>query len=192
MTRCPRSAALLPALLVACGGGDAPRRAPAAAPPAAASPSGPASAPQWTLSAAGLGAVVVGDRVEDANRAVGGALGDPARLDPYCEFVPLAAPAETALVMVARGLVARVDVTTPGIRTAEGAGIGDTEDRLKTRYRGRVRVLSDRRFNDGHLLVVTPAGEAERRLIFETRNSMVTRVRAGRLPEVEWAPDRCD
>ena len=192
MTRCPRTAALLPALLVACGGGDAPKRAPAAAPSVARPAAAPAAPPAWTFSAAGLGARAVGDRVEDANRALGGALGDPARFDPYCEFVPLAAPAETALVMVTRGVVARVDVTTPGIRTGEGAGIGDTEDRLKALYKGRIKVLSDRRFNDGHLLVVVPAGEAERRLVFETRNSKVTRVRAGRLPEVEWAPDRCD
>jgi quercetin dioxygenase-like cupin family protein len=73
------------------------------------------------------------------------------------------------------------------VATAEGARIGDTDGRIRELYEGRVTEQPNK-YTPGHSLVVTP--DAEHRIIFETDGKVVTRFRAGRLPEVEWV-ERC-
>ncbi len=90
--------------------------------------------------------------------------------------------------MIIDGRVARVDLQ-PGatIRTAEGAGIGDTEERIHALYPGRVEV-QPHHYVDGHYLIVRPVTPADssHRIIFETDGKRVTSYRTGRLPEVRW------
>ena len=86
------------------------------------------------------------------------------------------------LVMLFAGKVVRVDVIAPGIATAGGARVGDTEERVRELYPG-LRV-EPHKYTDGHYLVVdTVQG---RRLIFETDGARVTRYRAGAVPQVDW------
>jgi hypothetical protein len=82
--------------------------------------------------------------------------------------------------------IERVDITKPGVRTAEGAGVGDTEARVLELYRGNVRVEPHKYTGPtGHYLVVTNARDTLHRIIFETDGQRVTRYRAGRRPAVE-------
>jgi hypothetical protein len=90
--------------------------------------------------------------------------------------------------MVIDGRIARLDVRHPAtVRTAEGAGIGDSEARIHPLYPGRVEV-QPHKYTDGHYLIVTPSAPAEStfRMIFETDGTRVTTYRTGRLPEVGW------
>jgi len=89
-------------------------------------------------------------------------------------------------VMVEGGRIARVDVDTAGIRTAVGAGIGDTEEQVQRLYSGRVSVTPQKYVN-GHYLTVTPnVADTSYAIVFETADGKVTRFRAGRRPQVEY------
>jgi hypothetical protein len=89
--------------------------------------------------------------------------------------------------MFVGGKVARVEVDTPGIRTAEGAQVGDTEERIRALYPGRIKA-EPHEYENGHYLIYTPKDPklAKYRIIFETDGKKVTRYRTGILPAVQW------
>jgi hypothetical protein len=91
-------------------------------------------------------------------------------------------------MMVVRGRIARIDIN-PGssIKTLSGAGIGDSEQRISSLYRGRIEV-SPHQYIRGHYLTFIPTDRVDRnyRLIFETDGRKVISYRAGRMPEVGY------
>jgi hypothetical protein len=186
--------------LAACGGGereaaraDAPDDARAAAADSAAgapADSGPAAATDsvaWLVRPDGIGPIRVGVPLA----ALGDALGERlvARYEDFegCDFVrPKAAPPGVT-VMVLNDTVARVDVDAAGVRTVEGAQVGDDEARVLELYRGRITVEPHKYTGpEGHYLVVAPPGDTLHRVIFETDGKRVTLYRAGRRPAVEF------
>ena len=83
--------------------------------------------------------------------------------------------------------MARVDVTKPGVRTREGAQVGDPEAAVLKLYEGRVAVTPHKYSGpQGHYLTVTTPGDSLHRIVFETDGATVQNYRVGRLPEVEW------
>ena len=140
---------------------------------------------RWQVTAAGIGDVKAGMSVAEANAALGGALAVPAKLQE-CDYVrPKTTPKNLAF-MVEKNEISRVEVQ-PGsdISTAAGAKIGDTEDKIKSLYAGRIEVRPAK-YGSGHTLVVTPRNEGNNRIVFETDGNKVTRYRSGRLPSVEY------
>ena len=125
--------------------------------------------------------------VPEASTALGGALVAPANADTAgCHYVQWRGGPPGVRVMVESGRIARVDVDTAGIRTAAGAGIGDTEDAVQRLYRGQVAV-TPQKYADGHYLTVTPnPADSSGAIVFETTSGKVTRYRAGRRPQVEY------
>lgn len=88
--------------------------------------------------------------------------------------------------MVERGRIVRVDVDTVGVRTAAGAGVGDTEDEIQRLYTGHV-VVRPQKYVEGHYLIVTPnPADTSHAIVFETSGGKVTRYRAGSRPQVEY------
>lgn len=142
----------------------------------------------WTVSAVGIGPVRAGMTLAEAGRA----LGVPLSADSAsCTYVrPPGVPVGVSF-MIVDGRVARVDVDSGAVRTTAGAGIGDSETRVRSLYAGRVAV-QPQKYTAGHSLVVTPRARADSayRLIFETDSGVVTRYRAGALPAVAWV-ERC-
>jgi hypothetical protein len=164
---------------------------PPAAPPPAPEPTAPRDtgvipplANGWAVRPAGIGPVKAGMSVEAANNALGGTLAIPAKLSE-CDYVrPKSEPKHLAF-MVESGKVSRVEVQ-PGstITTAEGAKIGDTEERIKTLYPGvEVRPA---KYGTGHTLVMTPKDGGNNRIVFETDGKKVVSYRSGRMPAVEY------
>ena len=138
----------------------------------------------WRVTTRGIGPVVAGMSFDEAAPLLGVAPAAGTGSEA-CAFVrPTRGPAGVS-VMVRGGEVARVQVDSAGVRTAEGAGIGDSEGRIRELYRGRVTV-GPHKYTEGHYLTVKPDDESGFRLVFETDGRRVTRYRAGRLPEVEW------
>ncbi|MEO5618724.1 MAG: DUF3221 domain-containing protein [Candidatus Eisenbacteria bacterium] len=140
-----------------------------------------------TVNPKGVGPIRVGMTVTEAERALGLALPllGP-KMEP-CSYVSSKDRPGVAF-MIIEGRVARVDIHQHSIvRTAEGAGIGDTEARIHSLYQGRVEV-QPHKYVDGRYLIVRPAVLADSgyRVIFETDGRQVTRYRSGRLPEVRW------
>ena len=83
--------------------------------------------------------------------------------------------------------VERVDIDSSGIRTREGAGVGDSEESVVARYTGRVKVQPHKYTGPvGHYLIVASPRDPSFLIIFETDGKNVTRYRAGRRPAVEF------
>jgi hypothetical protein len=137
------------------------------------------------LSLDGLGPVDIGMTLDQASAAAG----TPIRIrpdDPYdgdCHYAYAATLPDVGF-MVINGRIARVDVTDrPGRRvtTVSGIGTGDTEEKVKQTYPGRIRVDRHPYLPTGRYLIYTPADAALAHLgmIFETDGTVVTSFRAG-------------
>lgn len=138
----------------------------------------------WTISPAAFGPLRLGQPVG----AVASVIGDTARpADESCGYVAPPSFPDSVSVMIVNDTAMRVDVRSATVRTAEGAGIGDSEQRIQELYRGRVQV-QPHKYTDGRYLIVTPATGADSafRIVFETDGARVVLYRAGRRPAVEW------
>jgi hypothetical protein len=114
----------------------------------------------------------------------------PSGYDGGCGYARLTkAPAGLA-VMLEGGKIARFEVRNGGIKTAEGAGIGDSEARIKSLYGATVASTPHKYVQGGHYLTVTPTAGSSNRIVFETDGSKVTEYRSGKTPEVEQV-ERC-
>jgi hypothetical protein len=139
----------------------------------------------------GIGPVTIGMTREEAERAMGQKMdlpfptrGGDAQTCTYGTFAAI--PGRVAFMLI-NDVVARIDVMEGTVATPEGAWISNNEFSVAGLYAGRSS-LSPHKYVEGHYLTVTsndPA-QAELRYVFETENGMVTRYRAGRMPEVEY------
>ena len=153
----------------------------------------PAQAPpgdgEWTVSFRGYGPLRAGMTLTEASQAGGRAFGEPQMGSVECDYFLFADDTVrgSAHFMVINGQIARVDVNDSTIATAEGARLGDTEQRIMELYPGRV-VVQPHKYSDGHYLVVSPTSPADsgHYIIFETDGQKVMTYRAGRMPEVEY------
>jgi hypothetical protein len=138
---------------------------------------------QWIVRADGIGPLRVGVPLSSASRT----LGEELRVtESGCDHVNPATMPDGVLLMVIDDTVARVEVDTAGVRTAEGAQVGDSESRVLELYGALARIEPHKyTYPDGHYVVVAPPGDTLHRIIFETFKGRVTTYRAGRLPAVQ-------
>jgi len=179
--------------LAACGGG-AEEPKPGAGESPIVSVEAPAGArgfsradTAWSVTPRGIGSVKVGSNARDA-LGLNVTLADAPGADQACAYVRSGRLPAGVGVLATKGEVARIDVDSGRVATLEGARIGDPEARIREIYAGRVR-QEPHKFSSGHYLVVTPA-DTGYRIIFETDGKVVTRYRAGRMPEVAWV-EKC-
>lgn len=147
----------------------------------------PAPAP-LTLGLRGVGPVQVGMTVAEAGTALGAPLRDLGAPTEACTLYGPERGFDGVSFLVAKGVVARADVTAGTTTTAEGVAIGQTEAEAQRRYGNRLRVTPHDFSIGGHYLTLVPADRADAgyRLVLETDGRRVTSMRAGRLPEVEF------
>lgn len=191
------SIAVIAIFALACGQDDRTTSDSTAAPPPtssagdSAAPSGTSpSAPGWTVTPAGIGAVRVGMSVDELERA-GGDFTAPAG-SAGCAYVrPASLPIGTS-VMLANGRVARIDVDSAGVRTDAGISVGDSSSAVLRAYAGRVTTMPHKYVPGGEYLTVRSVSPTDStlRIVFESEAGRVTRYRSGRVPEVEWV-ERC-
>ena len=138
----------------------------------------------WSVTARGIGPMTAGMTVEEARAALGAELPEPA--DSECGYITPSAGPSGVRFMVVDGNVVRIEVRDTTVATAAGARVGDTEARVESLYRGRMKV-TPHKYTSGHYLTVAPATPADSqfRLIFETDSGRVTTYRAGLLPMVD-------
>ncbi len=89
-------------------------------------------------------------------------------------------------LMFSQGRVVRIDVFEPFTKTSTGAGAGDSEDRIKKLYPGRIQVAPHPYVDEGHYLMYTPTPRAEPQfgMVFETDGRRVTSFRVGTLDAI--------
>ena len=149
-----------------------------------------AASTSWTVTPSGIGPLRAGMTVADANKAVGSGFAAPAGADPACSYAKLTKAPDGLAVMLVNNKIARIEVRSGAITTAEGARIGDTESRINSLYSGRVTTSPHKYTTGGHYLTVTPVNDTTHRIVFETDGKAVTNYRAGVLPSVEYV-ERC-
>lgn len=136
----------------------------------------PVDSAAWVVSDSGAGPIRIGmtaDQLRPHVEALGQLEG--------CVYAKAPA-APGLLVMLFGGKVVRLDVIAPGLATAAGARVGDTEQRVRELY--PALQVEPHKYTDGHYLVVD--SNTGRRLVFETDGARVTRYRAGAVPQVDW------
>jgi len=136
----------------------------------------------------GIGPIRAGMTVAQANTAMGGGFAAPKGGAAGCTYAVLTKAPRGLAVMLENGKVARVEVRSGSIATADGARIGDSEARIKSLYPG-VAVTPHKYMAGGHYLTVTGSDPANR-IVFETDGSNVTSYRSGKTPAVEYV-ERC-
>lgn len=138
-----------------------------------------------TISARGAGPVRVGMTVAEARQATGEPSVTVDSINRECDYVRLSGLPEGISLMVVEGVVSRIDVSAPGITTADGARIGDLESRIDSLY-GPPVLRRPHKYTDGSYLIVPAADDTAYQLVFETDGRTVTTYRGGVMPMVQW------
>ena len=134
----------------------------------------------------GLGPLRTGMTIAEATTALGGALVVPVEYDTAgCDYATWRGGPRGVHVMIDQGRIARVEVDSGSVATAAGARIGDSEERIRSLYPGRVTV-TPHKYEDGRYLTVNGVGDSSAAIVFETSKGRVTRYRAGRRPAVDY------
>jgi hypothetical protein len=102
-----------------------------------------------------------------------------------CHYVHPSSFPPGARVMMVNDVIARIDIDSSGIRTTEGAQVGDPESRVFDLYDGHVASLPHKYLKDGHNLVVWQTSNVTSRMIFETDGRKILRYRVGHPPAVD-------
>lgn len=165
-----------------------PTAPPTASLPPAATPSSPPATglvPGDRLELTGIGELRVGMTYTQAERVTG----RTASYESFggCTEGTLSGGAPEVTLQGDGEVIQRIDAG-PGVRTAAGVAIGDTEARVRQVYAG-AEVRPSYYDPQGHWLVVRPAGSAYQ-LLFETDGTRVTALRTGLVDVVE-APEGC-
>ena len=157
----------------------------------------PAPAPQTQTQAAsvlrmdGIGPVRIGMTRAEAESALGQSMALPFPVQGAgagsCTYGTFASLPDGIAFMLIGDEIARIDVLRGTVATPEGAWISNDEFAVAGLYGDRAS-LSPHKYVEGHYLTVTSSDPAQDalRYVFETENGVVTRYRAGRLPEVEY------
>lgn len=139
-----------------------------------------------TVSEHGLSSIRAGATLAEANGTLNGALSLPGGADPTgCSYAIWRDGPPGMRVMVENGRIVRLDVDSAGIKTAEGAQVGDAEAAVKQLYGSRV-IMTPHKYEDGSYLTVRDAKDSTFAFVFETNAGKVTRYRAGQRPQVEY------
>lgn len=168
---------------------DAPRDAATSAPAATVGDSNraPVDSGAWVASPRRVGAIRTGMRRQELVALVG----RPARagydVGGPCSYVGGTALPPGVRVMLFDSVVVRIDVTAPGVPTAEGIAVGTREQEVLERYTPDAVVTPHKyRGPEWHYVTVTPPHDTLHRMVFETDGAVVTSYRVGRVPEVQW------
>jgi hypothetical protein len=141
----------------------------------------------WSISPTRFGPLTIGMRLAEAAPLVQGSLEVPGASDAQrCSYADWGGAPEQVRLMFVGDRLARVESDAPRIGTAEGARVGDSEARIDSIYGARVTTQPHKYTTGRYLIVREPAEGPTHAYVFETDGERVTRLRAGRLPEVEW------
>lgn len=143
------------------------------------------AAGDWTVYLSHAGPVRIGMTLPEVRRIFhdnDARLAGPDEADE-CAYFESAKTPKGLGIMFSRGRVVRIDVYKPGIRTATGIGVGDTEDEVKRKYPEHLKV-EPHPYNPetGHYLIYNANGDLG--MIFETDENKVTSFRTGTISAI--------
>ena len=145
-----------------------------------------AKADDWRITTAGYGPAKIGMTVAETSAALGVKLVSEGPVDePACHYMRPEPAVEGLWFMISEDRVVRVEVTTAGVKSKSGLGIGDSEARVKELLPSAEVTPHKYVAPDGNYLTVWRA-DRKAAVRFETLQGKVTSFYAGRVPEVEY------
>ncbi len=148
----------------------------------------PALTEDSRLGTNGIGPILVGMTVKQAEKASGRKIKVSPFPDSTCAYGEVLGISGINLLLL-DGIIERADISNPRILTLRGAKIGDSETQIKNRYPNQIKTTPHPyTAPDGHYLTFYPKDRTDQdyRLIFETSKGKVVRYRGGRLPAVDY------
>jgi hypothetical protein len=148
----------------------------------------------WTVFLRRVGPLAIGTSLGEARRIVGDPRASLVQAlqqnqvlprepdDSPCAYLATEKLPDQIRLMFQRGRLARIDVWKPGIRTAGGVQVGDTEARVLELYGTRIKVTRHHYPPVGaHYLIFTPldAADGDYQMLFESDGTKVTQFRVG-------------
>jgi hypothetical protein len=146
------------------------------------------AAENWLLSFGRLGPVQVGMASEAVSKIfLGEVIREPTPDDPDCYYISPKVGGDSVAFMVTQGQISRIDVSAPGIYTADGIQVGDTEERVES-FHGKKLVIEPHPFlaPEGNYLTLLN-GKGSLAIRFETYQGLVTAIYTGKFPEIDYA-----
>jgi len=144
----------------------------------------------WEMHPDHADGVRFGMPAADAMRA----LGDSATAVPTtgCTYWRPANAPRGVSFMIEDGTVVRSDVDSGGAKTAEGIGIGSTEEAIRAAYGQHLTVqLHKYQWEAGwRYFIYLPPQDSSNAIVFETNGKTVQNYRVGRRPQVQYV-ERC-
>lgn len=137
------------------------------------------------ITTSGLGVIRVEMNVNQAEKAGNDRLITQPGATDQCFIVVLERSPGDIEMLVHNGLVVSVIVNDNSVTTRSGAQVGNTETEITDLFGERI-VATDTLTGQNLAFVPQDPGFENVRVIFITDGEVVTQIRAGRLPEVEW------
>ena len=143
---------------------------------------------EWTVSSESFGPLRIGMTRQALVSLVDGEFTLPAPSEPGgCRYVYWPGAPGGVRLMFAGDTLVRIEADSANVVTADGARVGDSETRIDSLHGSLVRRLPHKYTAGRYLIVVAaPPADTLHRVVFETDGNKVTKLRAGRLPQVEW------
>lgn len=134
----------------------------------------------------GLGRLSIGSTYAEAAAALGQPLkvSDDLGTDGECVGVSLEGGPEGLFALGGSGLIRSVEIGNPDIRTADGLGIGSTEDEVSSAFDGRIDATPHVYREGGQYLTYTSPDSPGHQFVFDTEAGQVFYYRIG---EQGWA-----
>lgn len=139
----------------------------------------------WIIREDGVGPAKVGMTLPQLNVALHEKFALPEEKgDQGCFYVHPSRHSHIAF-MIEDGRLARVDIDAPGIPTAEGIQVGDSELQARQIYGTRLRIEPQKYTDEGHYLTVH-SSNGQYGVRFETEKGKIQRFYAGRFAAVQY------
>ncbi len=140
----------------------------------------------WVVRMVGVGPVKIGMKLPEINSLLQETFALPKDKDEQsCFYVTPEKHAHVAFMMV-DGVLARVDVDSAGVPTAEGVQVGDTEAQALKVYGTKMKVEPHKYTGpEGHYLTVK-SSSGKYGFRFETDRGKITRFYAGKFETVQY------
>lgn len=112
----------------------------------------------------------------------------PAKDDQACFYVSTKKQPKLSFMML-EGLLARIDVKDPGVKTPRGIQVGDSENHALQVYGSRLKVSPHKYIDNGHYLTAK-SSDGDYGIRFETEDGKITTYYAGRFDAIQLV-ERC-
>jgi hypothetical protein len=160
----------------------------------------------WKLSLNCLGPICVGMSIEQASKIIKlepvfdetvvsdeGSIStfktyqEAIKLPNHCFHISFENPhLKNVGFMITNKHISRIEIDGESIKTLSGIGIGDSEEKVKKVYKGKITIEHHVYVEKGHYLIYKPKDKADQKywLLFETDGKKVISFRSGYAKEV--------